>query len=88
MTLNQNVLPVLATKCPAPASGTNTEKIPDKVQEGLLYSESYTYSCLKGYETSDEVCTVCQQDGTWSMINPPICLGTCCRTFFRKPTSI
>lgn len=35
--------------------------------------DSYTYSCNEGYATDDEMCTVCQPDGTLSLETLPNC---------------
>ena len=59
--------------CPAPENGTNTEPVPDSLQAGILYSDSYTYSCMEGYTTSDELCTVCLADGDLSLNMAPNC---------------
>ena len=62
-------------KCPGPENGTNTVYVPDSLSDGLIYQESYTYSCMEGYTTTDELCTVCQPDGTLSLTKPPNCTG-------------
>ena len=60
--------------CDAPPAGDNTEPIPaDIVALGLGHLESYTYSCLSGFATTDELCTVCLPDGTLSMDAAPNC---------------
>ena len=64
-----------AITCPAPSPGENTVDLPDDVSDGLSYLESYTYSCKEGYNTTDELCTVCQPDGGLSLTKPPKCTG-------------
>ena len=49
--------------------------LPDDVTDGLSYLESYTYSCMEGFNTTDELCTVCQPDGSLSVTNLPNCTG-------------
>ena len=66
---------LVAISCPAPVGGNNTVDIPADVADGLLYQEIYTYSCKDGYNTSDELSTVCQPDGTLSLSSPPACAG-------------
>ena len=65
---------MLAISCAAPGQGIGTLDIPTELSLGLSYLESYTYSCKKGYTTSDELCTVCQPDGSLST-PPPNCTG-------------
>ncbi|XP_067947632.1 sushi, von Willebrand factor type A, EGF and pentraxin domain-containing protein 1-like [Watersipora subatra] len=43
----------------------------------LSYPDTYTYECLDGYTTEDEVCTQCLADGTYS-ISPPTCTEVTC----------
>ena len=64
-----------AITCPAPSSGENTVDLPDDVLDGLSYLEPYTYSCKEGYTTTDELCTICQPDGSLSTNVPPVCKG-------------
>ena len=64
----------VAITCPAPSPGENTVDLPVNVTDGLSYLESYTYSCMDGYDTMDELCATCQPDGTLS-IPPPTCYG-------------
>ena len=40
----------------------------------MEYLDTYTYSCIEGYATDDDVCTVCLADGTLST-PPPNCTG-------------
>ena len=58
--------------CPAPESGMNTE---DVHVNSLKYLESYTYSCMYGYETSDKIYTECLSNGSLSLTSPPNCSG-------------
>ena len=53
--------------------GINTEEVPGYVN--LHYSETYTYNCMEGYITFDEVCATCLINGSLS-IPPPTCIGT------------
>ena len=60
--------------CSAPATpGAGGEPLPVDVADGLDYLESYTYSCMEGYNTTDDLCTVCQPDGTLSLTTAPTC---------------
>ena len=61
--------------CPRPEPGINTDDVPDSLSGGLDYLETYTYSCMEGYTTTDDLCTVCQPDGTLSLTKPPNCTG-------------
>ena len=61
--------------CSAPSPGENTVDLPDDVLDGLSYLQSYTYSCKEGFNTTDDLCTVCQPDGTLSLTNAPVCKG-------------
>ena len=65
----------IAITCSAPLPGENTVDLPNDVTDGLSYLESYTYSCREGYTTTDELCTVCQPDGSLSLATPPRCAG-------------
>ena len=42
-----------------------------------MEGESYTYSCLAGYETSDSLTTQCLSDGSWSLATLPTCNSKC-----------
>ena len=60
--------------CDAPPAGDNTEPIPAELaMSGLDYLETYTYSCLAGFGTTDDLCVVCMPDGTLSMDTAPNC---------------
>ena len=60
--------------CSAPATpDAGGEPLPVDVADGLDYLESYTYSCMEGYTTTDDLCTVCQPDGTLSLTTAPTC---------------
>ena len=61
----------LVTTCAVP-DGNNTEM----VESGLVinYLESYTYQCLSGYTSFDEMCAVCLENNVLS-IPPPNCSG-------------
>ena len=50
----------------------NTVDVPDNLN--MTYLDTYTYSCLEGYTTTDDICTVCKSDGTLS-VSPPNCTG-------------
>ena len=63
---------ILEIFCSPPQPGTNTVEVPGT---NLKYQEIYTYSCKDGYNTSDEISTVCQSDGSLSVNNPPSCSG-------------
>ena len=62
-------------RCNAPRKGTNTNPIPGELKDGLVFPQSYTYSCLDGYTTVDAVFTQCQADGELSLTTPPTCVG-------------
>ena len=63
-----------AITCDPPPAGTNTKDIPEELlEDGLTYLQSYTYSCLDGFFTTDEVFTKCQSDGSLSLADPPEC---------------
>ena len=66
---------ILAITCPGLSEGVNTVALTVDEIDGLSYLESYTYSCLEGYTTTDVLCTICQPDGTLSLATPPICNG-------------
>ena len=51
-------------------NGTNTEPVPADKASSMGYLDSYTYSCLDGYRTDDELCTVCQPNGSLSSPAP------------------
>ena len=36
----------------------------------MTYLDTYTYSCSEGYTTTDDICTVCESDGTLSGPSP------------------
>ena len=40
-----------------------------------MYLQTYTCSCTAGYSTTDELTTVCQPDGSFSLQTPPNCAG-------------
>ena len=63
---------IIEITCPKPAAGTNTVDIPDVLD--MTYLDTYTYSCLEGYITTDDICTVCKSDRTLS-VPPPNCTG-------------
>ena len=50
---------------------------PVPVNTTMKYSTTYTYSCMEGYRTDDELCTVCEADGMLSS-PPPNCTGVYC----------
>ena len=41
----------------------------------MEYGQSYTYACIDGSITDQELCVVCQADGSLS-IPPPNCSGS------------
>ena len=63
---------IIEIRCPKPAAGMNTVDVPDNLN--MTYLDTYTYSCLEGYITTDDICTVCKSDGTLS-VEPPACTG-------------
>ena len=60
--------------CPEPLSGIYTNPVP--VNTTMTYLSTYTYSCMDGYSTDDELCTVCQANGMLSS-PPPNCTRKC-----------
>ena len=62
---------IAAVVCGTPPDGNNTVMMPFGLV--LAYLDTYTYTCLEGYSTDDELCTVCLPDGTLSLAEPPIC---------------
>ena len=65
----------LAITCPGLSEGVNTVNLTANEIDGLSYLESYTYSCIEGYTTTDPLTTLCQPDGSLSVTNPPNCTG-------------
>ena len=63
---------IIEIRCPKPAAGINTVEVPANLN--MTYLDTYTYSCLDGYTTTDELCTVCKSNGTLS-VPPPNCTG-------------
>ena len=59
-----------AIRCNPPEPGTATKPLPADVADGMSYLQTYTYSCLDGYRTDNELCTVCQPNGTLSSPAP------------------
>ena len=55
--------------CGVPANGSNTET----PTASLLYQDTYNYSCLTGYNTSNVITTECLADGSLSLVAPPNC---------------
>ena len=49
-----------------------TSYVPENLTLNAL--ESYTYSCIDGYATDDNLCTVCLSNGALSS-PPPNCTG-------------
>ena len=68
--------------CPRPEPGINTDDVPDSLSGGLDYLETYTYSCMEGYTTTDDLCTVCQPDGTLSLTTAPTCTSESIFVYF------
>ena len=66
---------ILAITCPGLSEGVNTVNLTANEIDGLSYLESYTYSCIEGYTTTDPLTTLCQPDGSLSVTNPPTCTG-------------
>ena len=55
--------------CGVPAIGGNTET----PSVSLSYQDTYNYSCLTGYNTSNVITTECLADGSLSLDSPPFC---------------
>ena len=73
--VNQFIVCILAITCPGLSAGVNTVNLTTNEIDGLSYLESYTYSCIEGYTTTDPLTTLCQPDGSLSLTNPPNCTG-------------
>ena len=56
-------------ECGPPPDGENTEKVPSSFRTKI--GQSYTYTCLCGYTTGEELVTTCV-DGYWTG-SPPNC---------------
>ena len=63
---------VTAATCSIPENGEFTEDVPADLN--LAYLDTYTYSCIEGYTTDDELVVVCQSDCELSA-PPPNCSG-------------
>ena len=59
---------ITAITCPVPENGAFTEDVPADLN--LTYLDTYTYSCMEGYVTDDELVVVCQSDGELSTCSP------------------
>ena len=57
--------------CGIPPDGENTTEV--NVGPSLAL-EKYTYSCLTGYSSTDDMSIVCLPDGSW-LGSPPTCTG-------------
>ena len=53
--------------------GMNTEQVPWDLD--MSYLDTYVYECVPGYESDDEMVTLCQADGSQSLMKPPNCTG-------------
>ena len=60
----------LVTECEAPPNGNNAVVVSNDLITSV--GETYTYKCLCGYNTTDELVTTCTSDGSWSE-PPPEC---------------
>ena len=65
---------VVAITCPGLENGVFTEPVPSSLESQMTYLQTYTYSCMEGYITTDDTVVVCQPDSTLS-ISPPFCTG-------------
>ena len=63
---------VVGVTCPSVQPGMYTSYVPENLTLNAL--ESYTYSCIDGFTTDDDLCTVCLSNGSLS-IPPPSCSG-------------
>ena len=66
------IILIIEIACPKPDPGTNTVEVPADLN--MKYLDTYTYSCLEGFTTTDDICTVCKSNGTLSA-GPPTCTG-------------
>ena len=63
---------LVAITCLVQIEGKNLKPVPGNIT--LRYQETYTYSCIEGFDTMEDLCATCQPDGTLS-IPPPACYG-------------
>ena len=59
-----------AIVCDPPPYVPNAVSPPDYQ---LHYLETFSYKCINGYTTDDEICTVCKADGSLSLTDLPTC---------------
>ena len=57
--------------CPVPDIGTNTKPVPQSLNNSLA-GTTYTYECLDCYVPPENLVTICQSSGRWSL-PPPKC---------------
>ena len=57
-------------ECKVP-EGLNLKPLP--AGKSLYYPDSYRFSCLSGYNTSDQTDTFCQKNGSLTLFSFPIC---------------
>ena len=57
--------------CPAPEIGTNIKPVPQSLNCSAI-GTIYTYECLDCYVPPENLVTICQSAGRWSL-PPPIC---------------
>ena len=62
--------------CPGLPEGVALMPVPHQFTVNISYLTTYTYSCIEGYQTSDELTVVCLPNGTLSITSAPNCTGT------------
>ena len=60
-----------AVACPPLLTGVGTKQVPNI---NFTFGQTYTYECLRGYESDMDLTVLCQADDTWTM-NPLNCIS-------------
>jgi hypothetical protein len=63
----------LEITCGIPPNGTFTEVVPPMP---IMFEQTFTYSCISGYKTTDDLTVSCMIDGQFSAA-APTCSGKC-----------
>ena len=61
----------LEIDCGVPQAGVHTET---PLDAPILFGQTFTYSCVPGYATTDDLTVSCTHDGQFSA-TPPECYG-------------